>query len=354
MSAATTPGGEASAGEGRAHELPLRTAAPAKINLGLFVGPTRADGKHELVSVMQPISLADELVLEPAANAGVPAAGVAVGDAPGAGGTGVADTSAGAGSADEVVCPGVTGENLAARAIALFRAATGWDAPPLRLRIAKGIPVAAGMGGGSADAGAALRLLHAASGLGDADLLLELAGRLGADVPAQVAPARALAGGAGERLCPLPEPRSPVGVLVLAQAHGLSTADVYAAADRLRSACPGSARSELSLAARGAQLRAALALGAPLPPPELLANDLQRACQSLSPNVERALGQAREVGADIALVSGSGPTVLGLFASADGPGRASQAATALAGRVPAPIAAGTVGADFAAIRRLRA
>ena len=82
--------------------LPLRTLAPAKINLGLFVGPTRADGKHELVSVMQPVSLADELTLEGAADG------------------------------DEVVCPGIEGENLAARAIELFRQATGWQERPLR------------------------------------------------------------------------------------------------------------------------------------------------------------------------------------------------------------------------------
>ena len=74
--------------------LPLRALAPAKINLGLFVGPTRSDGRHELVSVMQSISLADELRLEWA--------------------------PAGSGR-DEVVCEGVVGENLASRALELFR-----------------------------------------------------------------------------------------------------------------------------------------------------------------------------------------------------------------------------------------
>jgi len=187
------------------HALPLRALAPAKINLGLFVGPTRADGRHEIVSVMQSISLADELTLEPAPDA----------------------------EHDQVVCPGVTGENLAARALALFREATGWDAGSVRLEIDKHIPVAAGLGGGSADAAAALRLARAASGLGDEDLLLVLAGELGADVPAQVAPGRWLASGAGELLQALPDPFSPLGVLVLAGAAQLSTAEVYAAADRL-------------------------------------------------------------------------------------------------------------------------
>jgi len=94
-----------------------RALAPAKINLGLFLGPVRdSDGRHELVSVMQSISLADEVTLE-AAPAG-------------------SDT-------DEVVCPGVLiadGENLAATALRAFRASTGWRAPPLRLSIVSGSP----------------------------------------------------------------------------------------------------------------------------------------------------------------------------------------------------------------------
>lgn len=318
------PGGEVHSSEhvggGRARELPLRTTAPAKVNLGLFVGAVRADGKHELVSVMQPISLADEVVLE----------------------TGAPGTSA-----DEVVCPGVAGENLAARAVELFRRATGWAHPPVRLSIVKRIPVAAGLGGGSADAGAALRLLRAASGLGDDELLQALAAELGADVPAQVAPARLLASGAGELLHALPPPTRPVGVLVLPQAEGLSTADVYATADRL-----GTPREVAELEQCRRRLRDELSLGAPLPAPELLANDLQRACRALSPAADRALEEAARAGAEHALVSGSGPTVLGLFARANGPERARRAASALADREPAPIAAGTAGAELARVAGL--
>jgi 4-diphosphocytidyl-2-C-methyl-D-erythritol kinase len=295
---------------------PLRTSAPAKINLGLFVGPTRADGRHELATVMQPISLADEVVLE---------------DAPDA-------------SADLVLCPGVAGENLAARALALFRSATGWEHGPVRLRIAKRIPVAAGLAGGSADAGAALRLAHAASRVGDDALLLEIAAELGADVPSQVQPARVLATGAGERLHSLPEPIRTVGVLVAPQAEGLSTAEVYAQADAL-----GSVRTAAQLRDLRERLSRALALGSPLPDSELLLNDLQQACRALSPAADRALAQVERAGAEHALVSGSGPTVLGLFARANGAERARRAAAALADRVPAPIAAHTVGADFAAV-----
>jgi 4-diphosphocytidyl-2-C-methyl-D-erythritol kinase len=300
----------------------LRALAPAKINLGLFVGPTRSDGRHELVSVMQSISLADELTLEPIVDGA---------------------------ECDEVVCEGVTGENLAARALRLFRAATGWEAEWVRLKIDKRIPVAAGLGGGSADAAAALRLASAASGLGDTDLLLSLAEELGADVPAQVVGGRWLATGAGELLERLPDPVSPFGVLVLAQASGLSTAEVYAAADRLKLA-----HDAHFLGGRRQALHKALELGAALPDGvDLLHNDLQAAAIALCPEIERTLRQAREVGAELAFVSGSGPTVVGLFARANGLARAQRAAAGLEDREPLPLTAVPVDADFAAVQRLR-
>jgi 4-diphosphocytidyl-2-C-methyl-D-erythritol kinase len=302
-----------------------RALAPAKVNLGLFLGPRRAeDGRHELVSVMQSISLADELTLEPAP--------------PGA-------------SHDEIVCDGVAGpppENLAALALGAFRARSGWDAPPQRLTILKRIPVAAGLGGGSADAAATLRLAAYASGLGEETLLLELATELGADVPAQVSPGRWLARGAGERLRELPAPRLPFGVLVLPLDGGLSTAAVYEEADRL-----GLERSPQELDQRAAELRAALAHGAAVPAAsELLHNDLQRAAVSLRPDVVEALAQARRAGAEHTLLSGSGPTVLGLYtrsggALGGGSALAADAAAALASRVPAPLSAVPVASEFA-------
>ncbi len=301
--------------------LPLRGQAPAKINLGLFVGPGRGDGRHELVSVMQSISLADELTLEPA--------------------------PAGA-ERDEVVCEGVTGENLAGRALALFREATGWEEGRVRLRIDKRVPVAAGLGGGSADAAATLRLACAASGLGDEDLLHVLAGRLGADVPAQVSPGRWLATGAGELLEVLPDPTSPLGVLVLAQAAELSTADVYNRADRL-----GLANDAFLLEGRRDALRVALELGAALPAEkDLLHNDLQAAALALCPAIEPALREAVEAGAEVAFVSGSGPTVVGLFARANGLARAQRAAAGLAGREPPAVAAVSVDVSFGEVRTI--
>lgn len=303
-------------------DLPARALAPAKINLGLFLGPTREDGKHELVTVMQSISLADELTLE-WAPAGV--------------------------EEDEVLCPGVSGppvENLAAAALRAFREATSWGGAPLRLKIDKRIPVAAGLGGGSADAAGALRLARHASGLGSDELLRELGVELGADVPAQIAPGRWLATGAGEVLERLPDPNPEwFGLLILPAGAELSTAAVYAEADRL-----GVGRPAAELEDRRGALRAALELSAPVPAAsELLENDLTQAAVSLRPEIAAALEEVREAGAEIALVSGSGPTVVGLFPHANGLGRAQRAAAGLAGRLPPPVCATPVDAPFARV-----
>lgn len=295
---------------------PLRALAPAKINLGLFVGPPRPDGRHELVSVMQSISLADELTLEPI----------------GAGAEG-----------DELRCPGVEGpaaENLSMRALSAFREATGWDAGAVRLTVVKRVPVAAGLGGGSGDAAATLRLAAAASGLGEQETLMAIAAGLGADVPAQVQPGRWLATGAGERLTALPDP-GPFGVLVLPSDEALSTAAVYGELDRGGELCGAAELRE-----RERELRAALGAGEALPAAGLLRNDLQPPALSLCPAIGDALERASASGADVALLSGSGPTVLGLFGGEEGPARAERAAQALAGRSPAPIAAIPVDASF--------
>jgi 4-diphosphocytidyl-2-C-methyl-D-erythritol kinase len=284
----------------------LHDSAPAKINLCLYVGPTRADGRHELVTVFQPIGLADEVELEPA----------------------------GLGSAmDRVICPGVEGENLAAVALARFRARTGWNGAPVRLRIEKRIPVAAGMAGGSADAGAALRLVARAAGIDDDALLREIGADLGADVAAQVRPRRYLATGAGERLTPLPPP-APYGVLVLPSRVELSTPDVYREADR-----QGLPRNAAALATK---LREVSTAAGDLPD-ELIVNDLEPAARALCPEIDVALAAARGAGAHHALVCGSGPTVIGLFADLQG---ARGAAARLSDRNPRPIAVAPWGATL--------
>ena len=280
----------------------LRELAPAKINLGLTLGPLRDDGRHRLVTVMQPVALCDSLELVPA--------------------------ELGA-SEDQTFCPGVEGENLVDKAVAGFRAVSGWRGAPLRIEISKKIPVAAGMAGGSADAGAALRLLSRVSGIADEDVLMTVARDLGADVPGQLQPRRYLASGAGEELRALPE-AAPFGVLVVPSERQLSTADVFAEADRL-----GLARSVAELESRQAELVGALAAGAAFAPTELLVNDLEPAAVSLAPELAWTLDEVRRAGADHALVCGSGPTVIGLFGDLD---RARGAALALSGRTPAPFA----------------
>lgn len=274
--------------------------APAKLNLCLHVGPLRPDGRHELVTVMEPLALHDTVTLD---------------EAPGA-------------VADEVVCPGVDGPNLAATALERFRAATRWDGPPVRLTIDKRIPVAAGMAGGSADAAAALRLAQRASGLGDDGLLLEIAAGLGSDVPSQVRPQRMLVRGAGERLDPAPPPHRTYGLLVLPGSEQLSTAAVYRRFDEL-----ARGPSEEELESHAERASAAIAEGR-LPP---FANDLEPAARSLCPAVDEALASARGVGATWAMVSGSGPTVVGFF---DTPSDAEAAARYLDlhGRRPHAIA----------------
>ena len=272
--------------------------APGKVNLCLFVGlPRPEDGYHPLVSIVQSVSLADELTLEPA--------------------------PAGA-DGDEVVCPGIEGPNLAGRALAAFREATAWDAPPQRLTIDKRVPVAAGMGGGSGDAAAALRLAAHAAGGAPRELLLELAAALGGDVPSQVEPGRVLMTGAGEHVRPLA--RGAGALVILPSAHALSTPDVYRAFDRL-----GAARGEEELARLEAAADA-------LP----VHNDLQDAARALCPAIDDALAAVAATGADHALVSGSGPTVFGRYPDL---GRAEAAARATGG-----IAVEPVEADYGRVR----
>jgi 4-diphosphocytidyl-2-C-methyl-D-erythritol kinase len=247
--------------------------APAKLNLCLFLGPRREDGLHELCSLFEPLALADRIEVSEADR-------------------------------DEVLCEGVEGENLAARALAGLRE-RGWGRGPLRIEIAKRIPVAAGLGGGSADAAAVLRL--AAGEVAD---LEELAAELGADVPSQLDPALALVRGAGERIARLPDPE-PHAVVLLPGGGGLSTAEVFAEADRLGLGGRGAEELE-ALAQR--LLTAAGAGASPLDYAELLENDLEPAARALRPDIDEALGALREAGAPLALLTGTGPTAFGLFA----------------------------------------
>jgi 4-diphosphocytidyl-2-C-methyl-D-erythritol kinase len=245
--------------------------APAKLNLCLYLGGRREGGLHELCSLFEPLELADLITVSPARR-------------------------------DEVICPGVEGENLATRALVGLRE-RGWDHTPLRVEIEKRVPVAAGLGGGSGDAAAILRLAA-----GEVPDLPRLAVELGADVPSQLRPSLALVEGIGERVEPLPEPAEHAAVL-LPGGGGLSTAEVFAEADRL-----GLGRAPEELEDLAVRLREAAGAGAsPLSYAGMLVNDLEPAALSLRPDVGEALEALRSAGAPVAVLSGSGPTAVGLF-----------------------------------------
>ncbi|HEY7692301.1 MAG TPA: hypothetical protein VH816_08165 [Gaiellaceae bacterium] len=238
--------------------------AHAKINLALVVGPVRPDGRHEITTVLQRIALADRIRLEPA---------------------------------DRLTVEGFDGDTLVGDALELIADEAG-VAPAWRATIDKQIPVAAGLGGGSSDAAAALALANATL---DRPLgrprLQELAAGLGADVPFFLAEGPQLGAGDGTTLTAVELPQSFVVLLLLPEGETkASTASVYAAFD----ARGGSVGYE----ERRARLRSALGTGdlAGLPP-----NDL-----ASSPQAD----ELRRLGAFRADVSGAGPAVYGLFADA--------------------------------------
>jgi 4-diphosphocytidyl-2-C-methyl-D-erythritol kinase len=268
----------------------IRERAPAKVNLILQVGRPRDDGLHEICSIFASLGLADELTF-------------------------LASES----GRDEVICPGVDGENLVSAALRLFRERVDPGLPPLHVTIDKKIPVAAGLGGGSADAAASLRAANELAGRPlDAAGLRALGAELGADVPSQVEPLHALVTGAGEHVERLRLPA--MGLVLVPSEDGLSTADVYKEADRIEST-----RERLD----PDRLRA-LAAG---PLPALAAgveNDLQAAATSLRPAVGEPVERLRAAGALAAALSGSGPTAFGVFS---GPAMAERAAVDLSGAI---------------------
>ena len=194
----------------------LRASAPAKLNLALAVVGRRDDGYHELRSVFVRLALHDELSVELAPDRDGPERLAVEGDA---------------------AAP-IT-DNIVLRAAALVRAALGADPaiesplPALAFTLAKGIPVRAGLGGGSSDAAAAIDLALRAWGRSlDAAARRSLAARLGADVPFfDGGMPAALVSGIGDRLEPLPPADPPAGAVLVSPREGLSTAAVFAAYD---------------------------------------------------------------------------------------------------------------------------
>jgi 4-diphosphocytidyl-2-C-methyl-D-erythritol kinase len=270
------------------------TLAPAKVNLVLRVGPRRPDGYHELLSLMAPLDLADEVDVRISARPGP-----------------ITCTVRGR---PELDGPG----NLAARAAALFRERFG-VARGISIRIAKRIPVTAGLGGGSSDAAAVLRILARAFRVPDGRALAALALAVGSDVPFFLGSGAAWARGRGERLTAA---RVPALHLVLVYppdpALAIRAGEAYAWLDLDR----GDAAPRLPR--RGGRYR-----------PSLLGNDLQEPCLARRPSLRVALGCLVGRGARAAIMSGSGPTLFGVFADREEARRAArEIGTAGGGALP--------------------
>ncbi|MCI9889376.1 4-(cytidine 5'-diphospho)-2-C-methyl-D-erythritol kinase [Micrococcales bacterium 31B] len=261
---------------------PVKVRAPGKVNLALRVGGLDERGFHPLTTVFHAVSLFEDVTVRPAAAFSVRASGARV-------------------PLDET--------NLAMRAARALAAVAGERATPVAIELAKGVPVAGGMAGGSADAAATLVACSALWGLDwDRERLLEVAATLGSDVGFPLYGESALGRGYGNDLTPLPTRGDFTWVFAL-QREGLSTPAVFREFDALY---PG--RSPIAPDVDPA-LAAALAGGDPVALGTLLTNDLQPAALSVRPDLEGVLALALAEGAAGAIVSGSGPTIAALATS---------------------------------------
>ena len=260
--------------------------APAKVNLELHVGPRRGDGFHALSTVYMAVGLYDEVAVASADDWDITVSGPYADRVP------IDDT------------------NLALVAAKTLAAEVGVG-EPVSLRIHKDIPVAGGMAGGSADAAAALVACDHlwAAGLAREELV-ELAAVLGSDVPFAMSGGIAMGSGRGEQLAPVLARGSFYWVFAVSST-GLSTPAVYAECDRLRGKAPVPAPQTSPGMMTALRSGDAEALG------RALSNDLQAAAISLQPALREVLDAGQEFGALGSIVSGSGPTVAFLTASAE-------------------------------------
>ena len=258
----------------------LRLRAFAKVNYALEVRGVRPNGYHEISTIMQSVSLCDELELERADE------GFELSVEP------------------EAAPIGPNDENTVYGAWRLLTETTGEDLP-VRVRLRKAIPAGAGLGGGSADAAAALVGLNEMFGLGLGEAeLREVGVRIGADVPFCVSGGTALGEGIGEVLTPLPAP--PEHHLVVAKPDaGAETARIYGAYDEN----PGEGRPSIAPALEALRAGDLKALASSL------GNDLAPVTEDLVPEVGELRGGLTRAGALGAIMSGSGTAVYGLFGS---------------------------------------
>jgi len=268
---------------------------PAKVNVQLAVGAARPDGFHDLANVFLAVGLYDEVTVTPADELRVTCAGPDAAQVP------------------------LDGTNLAARAAVALAARYGRN-PAVHIHIAKDIPVAGGMAGGSADGAGALVACDALWGTGASRAeLLDICAELGSDVPFSLVGGAALGIGRGEKLTVLETGGTFNWVFAMAE-RGLSTPAVFREFDRLGEG------TDIPEPVASQPLLDALAKGDPDALAAAVSNDLEPAALSLFPELADTLAAGRTAGALAALVSGSGPTTAFLVRD---PGSAAKVAAAL-------------------------
>ena len=269
----------------------ISSSAPGKVNLFFSVGPLREDGFHDVVSVYQALDIRETVTVEAADKYELSVSGITDGV-----------------PTDE--------SNLA------IRAAKAVSDQPVRVHIDKKVPVAGGMGGGSADAAAVIVAVSKLTGQAiDAESFVDL----GADVPFAIVGGTALGVGRGEKLSQVSCAETLNFVLVPAN-FGLSTPLVYRTLDEIRP--EGSDASP-------EKLIAALALGDVNQIAANLHNDLQQAALHLRPELQETIDRLEQLGALRAMVSGSGPTVLAIAKTAEDAKRIAAATGGIATTGPA-------------------
>lgn len=256
--------------------------APAKLNVRLKVTGRRTDGYHELVSIMVPVGLYDRLELRMTSDKRI-----------------------------KISCRGFSAppdqENLACRAARAFFAKTGMD-DGVSIELTKNIPIAAGLGGGSSDAACVLKALNRGHAFPlTAEELAQLALGLGADVPFFLGERPCIARGIGEILEPI-ENWPKLWYIIITPPIRVSTAWVYGSLNV-------SPASELKLTNEAYQDIIKYLKKRPLAIGPMLENDLERVTAGRFPVIKRIKQLLAEAGADGALMSGSGPSVFGLFHS---------------------------------------
>ncbi|MEV5874435.1 4-(cytidine 5'-diphospho)-2-C-methyl-D-erythritol kinase [Streptomyces sp. NPDC052101] len=267
---------------------------PAKVNVQLAVGAARPDGFHDLANVFLAVGLYDEVTVTPADELRVTCEGA---------------------DADQVP---LDHGNLAARAAIALAARRGIE-PAVHIHIAKDIPVAGGMAGGSADGAGALLACDALWGAGASRAeLLAICAELGSDVPFSLVGGAALGVGRGERLTSREVGGTFHWVFAMAE-RGLSTPEVFREFDRLAKG------REIPEPVASAELLEALAKGDAEALAAAVSNDLQPAALSLFPELADTLAAGRGAGALAALVSGSGPTTAFLARDAESAEKVAEA-----------------------------